>query len=168
TTIVPGTISQVEKIKFVTALVGVLGTCNQLISSNCAFQIFPGSTFKWTSTNGQVGFTATPGSTPSADLANAALGRAQEHRAKLPDNFPVNPVDLTGPELVNSVISVDEFLALANLTPDRLAAMGGSISTFSASLIPSQAAALTAAQAGDATPPTTTATTSPDITAHDS
>jgi hypothetical protein len=37
---------------------------------------------------------------------------------------------------------------LANLTPASLAAMGGSVAKFSASLIPSQAAALAAVQAG--------------------
>jgi hypothetical protein len=145
--VVPGTTSQNESINFVTALVGITGTCNQLISTNCAFQIFPGTTFKWTSTNGTVSFTGTPGSTPGgAALLDATFGRARERRPKQADNFPVNPVDLTGTELANSLISVDEFLALANLTPDGLAAMGGGISIFSGSLIPSEATALATAE----------------------
>jgi hypothetical protein len=54
----------------------------------------------------------------------------------------VNPTDLTGPQLVNSVISSNQFLSLWNLTPQGLADTGGSVSNISASLIASQATAL--------------------------
>ena len=50
---VPGTTNQTESISFVTALVGVTGSCNLLVSSNCGFQIFPGTIFKWTTTAGR-------------------------------------------------------------------------------------------------------------------
>jgi hypothetical protein len=158
--VVPGA-NNIQSDTFVAALVGVTEACNVLVSSNCAFQIFPGSTFLWNSTNGMVIFTPTPGMSATSVSPTTASDSIQGRNAKDPDNFPVNPVDLTGPELANSIISVDQFLALANLTPESLAAMGGGISIFSASLIPSEAAALAVALSPDAIPPTTTATPSP-------
>lgn len=150
--VVPGTASTNESIFFVDALVGVTGSCNLLISSNCAFTIIPGTTFKWTATNGVVSPTLTPGGPGSSASLNTPSRGVQQYRAKQPVDFPVNPVYLTGPELANSIISVNQFLALANLTPQSLASMGGVIATFSAKLIPSQAGALANALA-DVTPP---------------
>lgn len=154
---VSGTSSTRESINFVTALVGITGTCNTLATSgNCAFQIFPGTTFAWSSTNGAVTFTPTPGSTPN--FTTASLNSPAETAGSLqggkeqPDYFPVNPTDLTGSQLANSIISTDEFLQLAGLTPQSLASIGGGVSIFSGSLIASEAAALAAAQSG--TPPT--------------
>jgi hypothetical protein len=141
---------------FVTALVGVIGSCNVLVSSNCAFQIFPGSTFKWTSTNGNLVFTATPGGSPLA----GTQGNVQTSSEKDPDPFPVNPTDLTGAQLSQSAISVDQFLSLSGLTQQSLAALGGGISIFSATLTPNQAAALAAVTAGATlVPPSDVATT---------
>jgi hypothetical protein len=149
--IVPGTQNTKESISFVDALVGVTGSCNVLVSSNCQFQIFPGTTFKWTSTNGTVNFNAIPGSpvgrlrrAPSANHS-ATISAEEVEQA---DDFPINPVALTGNELSNSLITVDEFLSLAGLTPQSLAEMGGGISIFSGSLTPVQAAELAAALAG--------------------
>jgi len=149
TDIVPGTTSTPESISFVDALVGVSGTCNTLqATSNCTFQIIPGTTFKWTATNGVVSPTTTPGGPGTTASLTIPLRGAQEHRAKLINNFPINPVDLTGQDLSNSIISVNQFLSLANLTTASLASMGGGIASFSASLIPSQALALAAVTAG--------------------
>jgi hypothetical protein len=148
TDIVPGTTSTTESISFVDALVGVSGSCNLLVSSNCTFQIIPGTTFKWTATNGVVSPTTTPGGPgASASLNNPSRG-VHEHRAKQLNDFPINPVDLTGQDLANSIISVTEFLTLAHLTTASLASMGGGVASFSASLIPSQALALAAVTAG--------------------
>jgi hypothetical protein len=72
-----------------------------------------------------VGFAGTPGISP---LRTASLGSFQ--RRKVADNFPVDPVDLTGAELANSIISVDQFLALAKLTPQSLAAMEAGFPVF--------------------------------------
>src|ERR1700722_18891906 len=74
---------------------------------------------------------------------------------KEPDYYPANPVDLTGNQLANSIISVNQFLSLANLTTASLAAMGGSVANFSASLIPDEAAALAAATGGATMIPST-------------
>jgi hypothetical protein len=104
-----------ESISFADALVGVTGSCNLLVSSNCAFQIIPGTTFKWTATNGVVSATLTPGG-PGTSASLTTRRGVQEYRAKKPNDFPVNPTDLTGPELANSIISLDQFLALAKLT----------------------------------------------------
>ena len=122
---------------FVDALVGVSGSCNVLVSSNCQWQILPGTTFTWSAGGGLVSPTVIPGGPGDSET-------------KLVNNAPVNPVDLTGPELAESVISLQEFLDLAQLTPQKLAAMGGGIANFSGALIPSQAAALAAAQAAAA------------------
>jgi HYDIN/CFA65/VesB family protein/centrosomal CEP192-like protein len=137
--VVPGT-TQPQSFSFVTALVGVTGTCNVApgTSSDCAYWIFPGSTFQWTTTGGQVGFSATPGGPLSLMTPSGSI----ERRAQYPDDVPVNPLDLTGVELENSLISVDQFLALANLTRESLAANGGGISSISVSLVPSEQAAL--------------------------
>jgi hypothetical protein len=160
TGIVPGTTNTIESVAFVDALVGVTGSCNVLIATTCDFQIVPGTTFKWTATNGVVSPALAPaGPGSSASLTTPSRG-VQEHRAKQLVDFPVNPVDLTGAELANSIISVDQFLALAGLTPQSLASIGGGISSVSAVLIPSQAAALASALA-DKIPPTTAATPSP-------
>jgi hypothetical protein len=140
--------TQGETFGFVTSLVGVTGTCNVLTSSNCAFQIIPGTTFKWSSANGTVSFTSAPGAQNAAVLDPKTFRSTNRHTAKQADNFPTNPVALSGAELSNAIISTDKFLALANLTPTSLAALGGSISIFSGSLIPSQGAALAAVQAG--------------------
>jgi hypothetical protein len=146
TDVVPGTAGTIESISFVDALVGVSGSCNVLTSKNCTFQIIPGTTFKWTATNGVVSPTTSPGGPGSVASLNSR--RVREHRAKVLNNFPVNPVDLTGQELANSIITVDQFLTMAGLTTQSLAAMGGSVATFSASLIPSEAVSLAAVQAG--------------------
>jgi hypothetical protein len=135
---------------FVTALVGVTGTCNSLGSGNCGFQIFPGSTFKWNSTNGVISVLSPPISSAAAKVADTAV-----LNAKVPDDFPVNPVDFTGAELSGAMISTEEFLTLANLTPQSLAAMGGGISIFSVSLVPTQAAALAVVEAGGTLVPPT-------------
>ena len=156
--VVPGG-TQNESINFVTALVGVTGSCNVLVSSNCAFQIFPGSTFKWTSTSGAVNFTAAPGTSPSFASLTPAEGAHPQHNLNVEAETVVNPRDLTGAELESSIISVDQFLAAANLTPATLASMGGGVSIFSASLVPSEAAALATALAETST--TTTVTLSP-------
>jgi len=155
--IVPN-LNQTENDAFVTALVGISGTCNTLTTGgNCAFQIFPGTTFQWASTNGNVSFGATPGASPNVSgmalLPPQGAGSGdQEHPAKRIDDFYVNPLDLTGSQLEGSLISTAQFLQLAGLTPQSLASIGGGISIFSGSLIPSEAAALAAAQSG--TPPT--------------
>ena len=141
TFIVPGTAATKESITFVTALVGVTGSCNLLISTNCGFQIIPGTTFKWSSANGTVAFTPTPGGPLARSISRHPFSIAPV-TAKTPDNFPGNVVDLTGPQLVNAIISVDEFLALAGLTPASLASVGGSVSIFSGSLTPSEEQAL--------------------------
>jgi hypothetical protein len=146
--VVPGTASTPESISFVDALVGVTGSCNLLVSSNCGFQIIPGTTFKWTATNGVVSPTIPPGGPGSSALLATPARSVQKQKAKHLNDFPVNPVDLTGQELANSIISVSQFLALANLTPQSLASMGGGIASFSASLIPNQALALAAVTAG--------------------
>lgn len=147
--VVPGTATTKESIVFVDALVGVKGSCNLLVSSNCSFQIIPGTTFTWTSTDGIVSPQLSPGGPGTSAVVSAALqGKASTGVKKQLNHFPVGPVDLTGAELASSLISVDQFLSMAGLTPDSLAAMGGSVATFSASLIPSQAAALAAVNAG--------------------
>jgi hypothetical protein len=147
-TLVPGTAATVERISFVTALVGVTGACNVLVSSNCAFQIIPGTTFNWTSSNGIVSFTDPPSGPRSSASITPPLRNSKKHRAKQLDDFPLNPVDLTGQDLNHAFISLNQFLTLANLAPQTLSAIGGSISNVSASLIPNQAATLAAVQAG--------------------
>ena len=156
---VPGTKSTTESISFVDALVGVKGACNVLVSSNCQFQIIPGTTFKWTAESGVVSPTLTPGGPGTPAAALLPVQSSSIHDAKHLVNFPKNPIDLTGDELADSVISVEQFLELAKLTPDGLAKLGGSISIFSASLIPSEAAALAAANQKVAT--TTTLSANP-------
>jgi len=125
TNIVPGsTAGQVENASFVTALVGVTGTCNQLVYGGCNFQIIPGTTFQWNATDGGIGY-------PQLNAAQKLLA------------FPIlSPGDLTGIQLTNSLISINQFFTMANLTPATLAAVEGGIASISAALIPSQAVLL--------------------------
>jgi hypothetical protein len=122
--VVPGSQpSQRESIEFVDGLVGVTGQCSTLsATANCDFQVIPGTTYRWWANNGGVSF------------------RSQNLLPSV-----VNPVDLTGSQLANSIISLNQFLTLANLTPSQLVAMGGGVAGATASLIPSEAAALAAA-----------------------
>jgi len=56
--------NSVQNDSFVTMLVGVTGTCDVVIVSDCGFQIIPGTIFQWNSTNGSITFTPTPGQSP--------------------------------------------------------------------------------------------------------
>jgi hypothetical protein len=145
---VPGSSGTPESIAFVDSLVGVKGKCNTLAKSGCTFQIIPGTTFKWTAAAGSVNPVLTPGGPGTSASLAKPLNSKSPARAKQLDNFPASPLDLTGPELSGSVISVDQFLSLAGLTTDSLAAMGGSVASVSASLVPSEAVALAAYNAG--------------------
>ena len=145
---VPGSPGTPESIAFVDALVGVKGSCNQLISSNCSFQIIPGTTFKWTASNGTVSPVLTPGGPGTS--AHLATPGGSMHTAKQADRNPASPTDLTGQELSQSIITINQFLSLANLNSSTLAAIGGSIGSVTANLVPSEAVALTAYQAGAA------------------
>lgn len=116
------TLSTGNTVSFRTALVGIQGTgCNTLgPSTDCKFQIIPGTTYRWSQTNGVVGF--------SGPFENAIIGPGVSQSVL--DDF----VSLTPAELSNSLISVSDFLSDIGLTPSDLAAMGGSIADFSASV----------------------------------
>ena len=149
-----------QNIKFVDALVGVKGSCNNLGSSNCSFAIIPGTTFQWTAANGAVTPNVTPGGPGSTAWLPIPWTGSHAQVAKQLNDFPVNPTDLTGLQLQGSIISVAQFLSLANLNTQSLAAMGGSVATVSASLVPDEAAALAAVEAGGTlVPPNEVATT---------
>jgi hypothetical protein len=84
----------------------------------------------------------------AATVSGAPTGAHAHALKKQADDSPVSVQDLTGAELNNALISVDQFFALTGLTPQSLAAMGGSIASSSASLVPTQAAAVAAVRAG--------------------
>ena len=148
-----------SNIVFVDALVGVKGTCNVLTNGSCTFAIIPGTTFQWTAANGAITPNVNPGGPGSTAWLTMPLAAPHAQVAKQLNDFPVGPTDLTGAQLQNSIISVAQFLSLANLNTQSLAAMGGSVATVSASLIPNEAAALAAVEAGGTLVPPSDVTT---------